>query len=615
MAAVVEVIDPVLLEGSEVANGATTPASHTSISSVPSTSKASTALLNTAHRAAPSLCPTGIPLATSLKHETSTKAGCRSTHFTAAKLTRKAPLSQACSDLLITVPKTASLPRLRDALTSHWYAARMRQPGSTEPRVSSPLRPAPSEDRPESGDAENEAALLRAFDVPGANAYELLSYEEEEEDEEEDEEEEDENQEENEENSSGEAVESDDESAGDQEEFRIGVRVAAVRRTEGNRRAGGLKTQKAMEFLGIARDTTQIMDDIVDEHALLLFIKYNAEREKRTRKGASIPGTHLSASQLKKLAGCYPDLARDRPATTVIVFDAIKTRMDEALERVRNGLDDGEDAPDIIANTFLAEGFLAHRHIRLAVFGHLAWTAQHASGNRGDDFRALKLCELQPFNITHPNGRTAIYSVLGLQGEEKAGKRGMRTVVNPVYSAFIAHMEPEMCPLGALAFYFHYLYDVKKLPSIMNIDWALNKSWRQVRLLHGPKAETVPFNEQSLYNLYCRASQAAGFNSRLKAHLPRHLLGYKQAEMNVDATEKSKMGWKGDIDVYRVLIRLLILSQAILGAAGFRADEPYDPVWRHVRVPERFLSLVCTMAEEIQASIVGTSVSLRFHSH
>jgi hypothetical protein len=66
--------------------------------------------------------------------------------------------------------------------------------------------------------------------------------------------------------------------------------------------------------------------------------------------------------------------------------------------------------------------------VRLAVWGHLAWTAQHASGNRGNDFRALKLAELQPTTLKHPDKRTDIYAVLGLQGEEKAGKRGMRTV-------------------------------------------------------------------------------------------------------------------------------------------------------------------------------------------
>ncbi|KAJ7268872.1 hypothetical protein C8J57DRAFT_1608900 [Mycena rebaudengoi] len=282
-----------------------------------------------------------------------------------------------------------------------------------------------------------------------------------------------------------------------------------------------------------------------------------------------------------------PELARNRPATIVIVYDAIKTRMDEALERVRNGLNECKDAPDIIANTFLSEvinkqldrigvGFLSHPHLRLTIFGHLAWTAQHASGNRGDDFWAFKLCELQPYNITHPNGSTAMYSILGLRGEEKAGKRGMRTVINPVYSAFIAHMRPEMCPLGSIALYLHWLYDEKQLTSVMEIDWAINKSWRQVRILHGPKAGTVPFNEQSLYNLYCKAYVAARFNSRLKAHLPRHLLGYKQAEMNVDAAETAKMGWvwgQTYHDTYAPALPRKVLQAASLAILNLAADK------------------------------------------
>lgn len=128
-----------------------------------------------------------------------------------------------------------------------------------------------------------------------------------------------------------------------------------------------------------------------------------------------------------------------------------------------SGLVPSEDAPDIVANTFLAEvtkeqldaigiGFLEHRECKLFFFwtsiyqtnfqtvvrsvvnGHLAWTAQSATGNRGDDFRALKLAELQPYTLLHPNKETALYSVLGLQGEEKAGRRGMRTVSNTFWS-------------------------------------------------------------------------------------------------------------------------------------------------------------------------------------
>jgi hypothetical protein len=60
--------------------------------------------------------------------------------------------------------------------------------------------------------------------------------------------------------------------------------------------------------------------------------------------------------------------------------------------------------------------------------GHVAWTCQNASGNRGDDLRALKQCDLQPYKILHPNMETDIPCVLGLQDEHKATKSGMQTV-------------------------------------------------------------------------------------------------------------------------------------------------------------------------------------------
>jgi hypothetical protein len=49
-----------------------------------------------------------------------------------------------------------------------------------------------------------------------------------------------------------------------------------------------------------------------------------------------------------------------------------------------------------------------------------------------------------------------------------------------VYTAFIAHLQPEMCPLGAFSFYHHYIHDVKDITASVNINWSVNKSWRQV---------------------------------------------------------------------------------------------------------------------------------------
>jgi hypothetical protein len=66
--------------------------------------------------------------------------------------------------------------------------------------------------------------------------------------------------------------------------------------------------------------------------------------------------------------------------------------------------------------------------VQSVINGHLAWTAQNATGNCGDDFRALKLAELQPYTMLQTNKETMMFSMLGLQGEEMAGGRGMQTV-------------------------------------------------------------------------------------------------------------------------------------------------------------------------------------------
>ncbi|KAK7014508.1 hypothetical protein R3P38DRAFT_3277089 [Favolaschia claudopus] len=479
------------------------------------------------------------------------------------------------------------------------------------------------EDEPEDGDdGDDDEELIRQYGVEGANADELLGYDD------------DDEEEDGEEEEDGDASNTDiaDEAAA-HAAFKRSVRIQAVNRAEGNRRAGGIKTQNAVkkdfqEWQAMARERGKIKDHIIDEHALLLYINFSAEREKKTRRGVPIPNSRLGASQLKKLFfgvlrirkvqdAADPTLLQRRPATTFVVWEGIKCRMDEALERVRNGLGENEeeDAPDIRANTFLPEiteeqlkavgyGFLAHRQLRLVIFGHLAWTSQHASGNRGDDFRALKISELQPYTMPHPDGRTAVPCLLGLQGEEKAGRRGMRTIVNPSYSVFVAHKNPEVCSMGAFAFYHHWIHDVLNVTEKLKVDWAWNKSWRQARVLHGPNSPNTPYSEQALYNLYCRAFQHANFNSRMKAHLPRHLLGYKQEAMNVDSADTAQLGWVRNV-TYFDTYKPALPKHAILGAAGYKVDETYDPVWTRVHVPPQFLLLICPDAERIRDEIAN----------
>lgn len=48
-------------------------------------------------------------------------------------------------------------------------------------------------------------------------------------------------------------------------------------------------------FINEAREKGHIQDDIVDEHAMLLYINYTADRCKRDRRGELIPGTRVGA--------------------------------------------------------------------------------------------------------------------------------------------------------------------------------------------------------------------------------------------------------------------------------------------------------------------------------
>ena len=105
-----------------------------------------------------------------------------------------------------------------------------------------------------------------------------------------------------------------------------------------------------------------------------------------------------------------------------------------------------------------------------------------------------------------------------------------------------------VCPLGALVFYLHWLYDQYHLLEHVEIDLTRNASWRavsaawylvyfvvdndlrKVRLLFG-KDPNVAYSDTSLYNLYVGAFDKAGFDSRCKAHFPRRMMGYRQVRM------------------------------------------------------------------------------------
>ncbi|KAF5373795.1 hypothetical protein D9758_000952 [Tetrapyrgos nigripes] len=416
----------------------------------------------------------------------------------------------------------------------------------------------------------------------------------------------------------------DDES--DHERYRKRVRINADTAFQGHRRLGGKQAQAQIvrsfnKFLDESLFAGKILDRIVDEHSLLLFIDWTFDRPKLSSRGIELPGTHVGAGQIRKMffgalrirksqEAENPHLSLTRPAVTVRVYDLLKTRISQAWERLRNGSIDNMDMPDIVSNTFLDKisdeqmndvnwAFLKHRETRRAIVGHAAWTCQNASGNRGDDLRALRLRELQPWDTVHPTQGIPMNGMVGLQGEQKVKKHSMVSVNNPVYTAFINHRDPEWCPMVSLALLMHWLFDVYDIITKQKIDWTVNKSWGLIRLIFGDDP-TVTYNPHNLYNLFSHTFKSVGLESRMKLHLPRHMLGYRQQNMGVDPSQTAKLGWNRQ-GVYQDIYAPSIPKTAVLAAHGFRDYEEYSMPWRQVHVPDQFLRLVMPMAEGILA--------------
>ncbi|KAJ3491746.1 hypothetical protein NLJ89_g11307 [Agrocybe chaxingu] len=155
----------------------------------------------------------------------------------------------------------------------------------------------------------------------------------------------------------------------DFESYNTQVRVSTAQRWESNRRAGGRNTQKPVVkswqiFLDRALAEGKVRDDIVDEHSLLVFLEFSVNRCRRNKRGEYIPNTRVGASQIKKeFFGALrirkmqdardPSFSTCRPVTTVHVYDALKTCVDKALSDAREGFIPADDAPDIVANTWL----------------------------------------------------------------------------------------------------------------------------------------------------------------------------------------------------------------------------------------------------------------------
>ncbi|KAJ7227436.1 hypothetical protein GGX14DRAFT_629923 [Mycena pura] len=141
-------------------------------------------------------------------------------------------------------------PRVSNGESPVTLPLRNLRPSRTVPRISSALRGTPAR-----MDNDTLSDSPSAYDVEGGFASELLGYEADEDDDVGD-------------LDSDEEVDEDGDDSDDHKTFRRHVRVAAVKRAEGNRRKGGILTQKATrkafnDWTTFARAKKQNKDDII----------------------------------------------------------------------------------------------------------------------------------------------------------------------------------------------------------------------------------------------------------------------------------------------------------------------------------------------------------------
>ncbi|KAF8234003.1 hypothetical protein L208DRAFT_861437 [Tricholoma matsutake] len=132
---------------------------------------------------------------------------------------------------------------------------------------------------------------------------------------------------------------------------------------------------------------------------------------------------------------------------------------------------------------------------------------------------------------------------------------------------------------------------------MLDVNWSKNKSWRQShQQLHIMNKIYIIFMSKH------SRQQVSTHGSKYTCHV---IFSDINKKVSVLMPEKLRR-WVGSA-AKPILMYMrqgpALPKNAILAAHGYKAHEVYDPVWRHVQVPEQFLKLVCPMAERLYSEV------------
>ncbi|KAJ7439525.1 hypothetical protein B0H11DRAFT_2355825 [Mycena galericulata] len=193
-----------------------------------------------------------------------------------------------------------------------------------------------------------------------------------------------------------------------------------------NRENTGMTKDRSMAWVGKRTMTDAIRQEVADLWISRTDVKtifHRAKKHNNPEAGvvqdvAPQKAVVLRALRIRKEQdAAVPSLAKRRPAASVIVYDSIKTRMDEALEREGNGLTPEEDAPDILARTWLSQ--VTEEQLKDIGFGFLSHR------RRWPTIRAISLI-LRPLGF--PNGRSYQFAIKMQKSDQNWSPKNTRKI-------------------------------------------------------------------------------------------------------------------------------------------------------------------------------------------
>ncbi|EPZ35506.1 hypothetical protein O9G_003398 [Rozella allomycis CSF55] len=221
------------------------------------------------------------------------------------------------------------------------------------------------------------------------------------------------------------------------------------------------------------------------------------------------------------------------------------------------------------------------------MFAFLAQT-----GVRGDELRCMKVLQMQHYKF-HKRG-LQYPGAIALMYEGKTNSGDVRE------SGILHHENPKVCCMFYMMLLFHYNFDYDK--DLKNLNWTDYSFVNKLKLAWG-KTKTRELSYRGHLQRFRRGLTCVDKDFGKAVHLARSNCCRDLQELDVSYDDiRIGLHWKGDVASSHYMNQLPM--NQIIGSAGYRPDEIYEPPHLLVPVPEILLQKVFPFVETAMQDLI-----------